>query len=271
MIAHNGGPGVHLGRSCPGFTEPRENFILRNDIRQNTGDGILIDNNTIDNRVLYNAITSSGGQGITLTSNGNNMISAPTITAASIYDAQGITNLGGAEDTVQVFYDSADEGRVFIDEVYVSPGNTSWSLTFPSPIPSGVNITATNTGFAFVNWETSEFSNAVAVSGGSGVDSDPGKAPIPVRHEISPARPNPCVRGVRVTFALPEAAACRLTIYDLTGRTVRRLAARPTSGGYTTLTWDGRDDRSVRVPSGTYLMESRVGDTRLRERIVVLR
>ena len=268
-IGHNGGPGVHIGETCAGQPEPRGNYILGNRIFDNGGDGILIDQVSINNVAVYNSITDNAGSGIDLATGGNDLISAPTISAADNNSASGTTNLGGAEDTVQVFYDELNEGRVFIDEIYVSLGNTNWAVTFPSAIPGGVYVTATNTGLAFASWETSEFSNAVYVDSGMDVGEDV-QPDLPAAFEVRVVGPSPCFREVNLRMACPRAAPYRVDIYDVAGRSVRTIRGEA-SAGYQVLSWDGRDQAARPVPAGAYIFEARVGDDRHRQRVVLLR
>jgi len=63
--------------------------------------------------------------------------------------------------------------------------------------------------------------------------------------------PNPATGEVRLTVALPPGAAARLEVHDLRGR---RVHARDLAPGTSFVTWDGRDDRGRRLPSGSYIL-----------------
>jgi hypothetical protein len=66
-------------------------------------------------------------------------------------------------------------------------------------------------------------------------------------------QPNPFRESTVLRFDLLAASPARLAVYDLSGRSVRRLldrAAAP-AGAYA-LTWDGRDDAGRAVPGGIY-------------------
>ena len=64
------------------------------------------------------------------------------------------------------------------------------------------------------------------------------------------ACPNPFVDGVRFTGARADPAGARVTVTDLAGRIVARLAVAPASGD---ATWDGRDAHGMPAPPGLYL------------------
>lgn len=74
-------------------------------------------------------------------------------------------------------------------------------------------------------------------------------------------RPNPVARGAGTTLTfLAESGGERITICDVRGRIVRRIAI-PTDGlGLAQATWDGRDDRGVLVPVGLYLARRASGE-----------
>jgi len=64
--------------------------------------------------------------------------------------------------------------------------------------------------------------------------------------------PNPSRGEVAFSWTMPSAAAARLTIVDLAGRTVRMLASGTRSVGPQRVTWDGRDARGQTVRPGAY-------------------
>ena len=47
-------------------------------------------------------------------------------------------------------------------------------------------------------------------------------------------------------------ADAHLTVYDIQGRTVRRLVEGARSAGTQSIPWDGRDDRGNLTPTGIY-------------------
>lgn len=58
--------------------------------------------------------------------------------------------------------------------------------------------------------------------------------------------------GVRITFVAPVAGEVQLTLFDVMGRAVRRLAPGPRAAGRHEVVWDGRDDRGRWLASGRY-------------------
>ena len=93
---------------------------------------------------------------------------------------------------------------------------------------------------------------------------------------LHPNYPNPFSPETRVPYQLREAAYVMLTIYDASGRVVRRLEPGYRPAGYywtweSTARWDGRNGRGERVSSGGYFVELRAGHGRTVRRMVLLK
>jgi WD40 repeat protein len=71
--------------------------------------------------------------------------------------------------------------------------------------------------------------------------------------------PNPFNPSTSVSFTIPSAGTVRLTVYDVTGRTVRTMVSSVLSAGAHEMVWDGRDDSGKSVSSGTYLARLKMG------------
>jgi len=73
--------------------------------------------------------------------------------------------------------------------------------------------------------------------------------------EVLGVIPNPAsVGGARILCRLPSAGSIDVSIYDMTGRVVRRLASGLFAGGIKSLAWDGRDGNGLPVGAGNYLV-----------------
>jgi hypothetical protein len=82
----------------------------------------------------------------------------------------------------------------------------------------------------------------------SGVGDD---APLAAANPV--AVPNPFRGATSVRFAAARAGHCRLEIFDLAGRLVRRLECEAAGAGLRTVAWDGADARGRPVSSGAYI------------------
>jgi hypothetical protein len=76
---------------------------------------------------------------------------------------------------------------------------------------------------------------------------------------LAHAVPNPSRGTVTIEWGLSTEAHVDLSVFDLQGRRVRRLAAGHEAAGRKVAAWDGRDDRGDPVASGIYLVRLRFG------------
>jgi hypothetical protein len=77
---------------------------------------------------------------------------------------------------------------------------------------------------------------------------------------LSTAGPNPFGASARIAFSLPRHEAARISVFDVTGRTVRVLLDDVAPAGSRVLTWDGRDTSGNHVASGVYLVRLETAD-----------
>jgi len=87
---------------------------------------------------------------------------------------------------------------------------------------------------------------------------------------LEPNRPNPFRPETEIAFTIPSAGPVELSVYDVGGRAVRRLAAGARPAGRHAVTWDGRDDRGRRVTAGVYFCRLVVSDRTLTRKITVM-
>ncbi len=83
--------------------------------------------------------------------------------------------------------------------------------------------------------------------------------------------PNPFAEQLFLQLELPAASPVRLSVLDVSGRQVRRLADRTFGAGSYRLLWDGRDERGQRVASGLYYVRLDRGTQTRDWRVVHLR
>ena len=80
------------------------------------------------------------------------------------------------------------------------------------------------------------------------------QAALPKDFALEQNYPNPFNPATTIPFALPEAAAVSLAVYDLRGREIRRLVQDRLPAGYHRIIWDGCDATGRVLPSGIYLV-----------------
>lgn len=84
--------------------------------------------------------------------------------------------------------------------------------------------------------------------------------------------PNPFRRDTRITFDLARESTTEVTVYDISGRRVRRLLGTTLSAGRHVVRWDGLDDRGDDLASGGYFYELRIdGRAAARQRAILTR
>ena len=77
---------------------------------------------------------------------------------------------------------------------------------------------------------------------------------------FAPPRPNPFARTVDLNFVLQRGAAVQIDLFDVQGRRVRKLCDASYESGAHAVTWDGRDDGGLNVPSGIFFARFQAGD-----------
>jgi FlgD Ig-like domain len=69
---------------------------------------------------------------------------------------------------------------------------------------------------------------------------------------LEPSAPNPFGDATRISFELPRPARAAMSVYDASGRLVRRLLDEPRPSGRHDVVWDGTDHSGTTVASGVY-------------------
>ena len=82
---------------------------------------------------------------------------------------------------------------------------------------------------------------------------------------------NPFRGSARIAFALPEARAVRLAVYDVSGRRIRVLAEGRRERGAHEVGWDGLDLDGNETAAGVYFLRLEAGDELLVRKAVRLR
>ncbi|MEZ4650026.1 MAG: FlgD immunoglobulin-like domain containing protein [Candidatus Eisenbacteria bacterium] len=83
--------------------------------------------------------------------------------------------------------------------------------------------------------------------------------------------PNPGSSDFQLRLGMPSAGNVDVTLFDSSGRSLRRLVDHTAQGGWLTASWDGKDDAGRSVPAGVYYVRARVGDASTEGRVLVVR
>lgn len=81
--------------------------------------------------------------------------------------------------------------------------------------------------------------------------------------------PNPFRRATRIAYDLPVRSRVYLSIYDVDGRQVRKLAECRQDAGRYSLNWDGKDNKGRACPSGVYFCSLKTEDDDAVEKMLI--
>ncbi len=95
-----------------------------------------------------------------------------------------------------------------------------------------------------------------------------GKRPAVPSLELS-AAPNPFGRKTTINYQLVRAGSVALTVHDVAGKAVRRLACGPQPAGLHSVLWDGKDVRGSVLPAGIYFCTLENGAKRISRKLVL--
>ena len=93
----------------------------------------------------------------------------------------------------------------------------------------------------------------------------------PTQFALVLANGNPVRGNVQLRLAVPRREMLDVRVFDVRGAQVRRMLYQPRDPGYHPLTWDGRDDRGVRVAGGVYFVRLRAAALDRTVRVVLVR
>ena len=92
---------------------------------------------------------------------------------------------------------------------------------------------------------------------------------LPQTYALYQNVPNPFNPATTIGFDLPERANVRLSIYDVSGKLVRRLVDEEMGPGHKGVTWNGRDRAGREVASGVYFYKlTAAGVTQTRKMVI---
>jgi hypothetical protein len=90
-------------------------------------------------------------------------------------------------------------------------------------------------------------------------------------YQLAQNYPNPFNPSTVISFQLPVDSDVTLSVYNITGQLVKRLASGKFANGRHQVVWDATDDRGVRVASGVYLYVLKAGEFTARRKLVLMK
>ncbi len=94
---------------------------------------------------------------------------------------------------------------------------------------------------------------------------------LPTELSISKAYPNPFNPIVNISYGLPESAAVKIVIYDLSGRKITEYGINQQSAGWHEFNWNALDQYGQTVGSGIYLMTIQASNMIKKQKITFLK
>jgi hypothetical protein len=141
---------------------------------------------------------------------------------------------------------------------YPNTGSYNWLSTGPPSTKMKFRVVAHDDNHATTdnsdaNWEISIYTIGVADE-------------LPVAFALAAPSPNPATAGPnRIAFSVPRDAQVRLTVHDVRGRMMAKLADGLLPAGHHMRTWD-----ATSVPAGVYFVRFEAPGFRADRRLVVL-
>jgi hypothetical protein len=89
--------------------------------------------------------------------------------------------------------------------------------------------------------------------------------------------PNPFSHSIQIRYEIPEAVDSRqksvvsMRIYDATGRLVKDFRLTPDALRPTHISWDGTDNRCIRLPAGIYFVHVESENHRLVQKVILMK
>lgn len=80
-----------------------------------------------------------------------------------------------------------------------------------------------------------------------------------VDYNLGQNYPNPFNPSTTINYTVPVTSNVQIDIFDLNGRLVKTLINKTRNAGDHSVSWDGKDNSSVSVSTGTYFYQVRVG------------
>jgi hypothetical protein len=96
-------------------------------------------------------------------------------------------------------------------------------------------------------------------------------ADMPDNFQLLQNYPNPFNPETTIKYRLPTASQVTLQVYDIMGRVVKTLVDRFQSPGNYDMTWDGKNNENMVVPSGEYFYRMQVDDFVMTKKLLFIK
>lgn len=83
---------------------------------------------------------------------------------------------------------------------------------------------------------------------------------LPTGFDVEQNYPNPFNPSTTIRYSLPEATDVSVTVFDINGTRVTSLVEKHQNSGVYSISWDGKNDKSIPVSSGIYYYRIKAGN-----------
>jgi len=104
----------------------------------------------------------------------------------------------------------------------------------------------------------------------SGVNDEPTTGTLS-SFMLSPNTPNPFNGSTEIRYYAPKSSSLKLEIFDVNGQLVKTLVNGAVEAGYSSVAWNGTDDKGKAVASGAYTYRLTSGTTVLTRTMILMR
>jgi flagellar hook capping protein FlgD len=195
----------------------------------------------------------------------NDLFYAPSQNGLPLWDETGALRLGD----VTAHFSLWDSGT----EMNQEPGLGSGQA--PRQTAANEGSPDANTAVRLVSdaWTYPVTSDVirVSISRAVGTANELADSELPEGILLGQNYPNPFNPTTQIDFELARQSEVNLTVYDVLGREIRRLAAGPLGAGAHSVAWDGRDAAGVEVATGVYLYRLQTAGSALARTMTLLR
>jgi len=141
---------------------------------------------------------------------------------------------------------------VYCDSVSGSKPTAFSFLTSVSAADSTVNVGTAGDSLYYVVGAVDTDGYASGYSNQTFAGPATGAGEVAYRNRLHQNVPNPFNPMTKISYELSVSSTVSLTVYDVRGHAVKRLADGPRARGVHTAAWDGTNDAGERVSSGIY-------------------
>jgi flagellar hook assembly protein FlgD len=102
-------------------------------------------------------------------------------------------------------------------------------------------------------------------------DVPPDQSTVPTNYMLAQNYPNPFNPTTQILFAIPQNERVTLSIYNVLGQRIATLVDGMLTQGSHVVTWNGRDNRGMQLPSGVYFYTLKTSSFTASKRMLMLK